>query len=322
MRNFALIIVIATLAPLVGAEPLQTYMWEPLSGEPDPEFGPDVPRSPFPMASVTVFENEMWAWTAGERTHEFDVPSGWSRVVMEYNQRPDGDPWDRLFVVLFDRVEVLRGTTPRTDFTIEKDMTRYASLLPQGGKARVTVDTSAWEIGPQYVTLKLHFYDDATSMLVEPAAAHAVSAYANRGMCRGTVITTPGVAFPESAATSGTMEFFATNHGNEEAQFFSRHFDVYVDGEILTRVYVFPYRYAWLGVYGGNDVAHPVMWWSAFRVLDVAGVHTGPGEIPPYRLQLDEDQLAMLAGARTVEVRAQGVYNCLWITSLAFLLEE
>jgi hypothetical protein len=298
----------------------QQYLWTPANGQPDPEVGPDVPTTPFPVATVVVFDNEQYAWTAGERARTIDVPTGWNRVVMTYNERPEGDPWDRLFVVLFERVEVLRGTTPRTNFTVEKDMTRYASLLPQGGQADVTIDTSSWEIGPQYVTLTLSFYDDITGVLVEPAWDHAVSAYANRGLCQNSVISVP-VEFPV-ASSKGTLEFFATGHGAEEEQFFSRHFDILVDGEPLTSVYVFPYTYAILGFYGGNDAQHPVMWWTGQRALDIAGVHTGPGEIPPYRLQLSAEQLAMLSGASTVEVRAKEVYSCLWITSLSFLLDE
>ena len=209
-------------------------------------------------------------------------------------------------------------------------MTRYGALLPQGGVANVTVDTSAWEIGPQVVTLTLRFYNDATSALVEKQHDHAISGYANQGLCKGSVIDVP-VTFPASAPANGTLEFFATGHGSEEEQFFSRHFDVLVDGQPLATVYVFPYTYAIQGFYDpypnpyvelNNQVIHPAQWWTAQRALDVAGVHTGPGEIPPYRLQLNADQLALLSGARTVEVRAQSVYNCVWITSLSFLLDD
>lgn len=316
MRSLTILLVLLLL-PVATA---QQYLWKPGFDQPNPEMGPDVPTTTEPIATVVAFENEMWAWTAGERTHSFVVPSGWNRVVMEYNQRPDGDPWDRLFVVLFDRVEVLRGTTPRTDFTLTKDMTRYASLLPEGGVGRVTVDTSAWEIGPQFVTLKLRFYNDPTSAFVEERD-QAVSAYANRGMCKDSVITTTA-SFGAGAKQSGVMEFFATGHSSEEGQFFSREFEILVDGQPFASVFVFPYRFAFVGFYGGNDAEHPVMWWTAQRAADVVGVHTGPGEIPPYRLSLNADQLALLEGDKTVEVRAVSVYNCLWITSLSFLLDE
>lgn len=316
MRTLTVILVLFLL-PIATA---QQYLWKPGLDQPNPEMGPDVPTSTEPIATVVAFENEMWAWTAGERTHSFVVPEGWNRVVMEYNQRPDGDPWDRLFVVLFDRVEVLRGTTPRTDFTVTKDVTRYASLLPQGGEGRVTVDTSAWEIGPQFVTLTLRFYNDPTSAVVEHRD-QAVSGYANRGLCKDSVIT-QSVSFGASHKTSGVLEFSATGHGSEEEQFFSRHFDILVGGHPFASVYVFPYTYAIVGFYGGNDAQHPVMWWSAQRAADVVGVHTGPGEIPPYRLTLDAAQIDLMQGDKTVEVRAVSVYNCVWVTSLSFLLDE
>lgn len=320
MRSLSLLLALTLTLPLAAA---QQYVWMPGQGQPDPEVGPDAPRSPFPKATVVAFEDEEYRFTAGTRYREIDVPSGWSRVVLEYRQRPDGDPWDRLFQVFFGDAEVLRGTTPRTDFTVEKDVTRYASLLPQGGKARVGIDTSAWDqpAFAQFVTVKLHFYDDATSALVEPAADVVVPVTRSVGMCQGSVATR-AVEFPATPQSDVTLEFFASNHGDEEAQFFSRRFDVVVDGEVLTQVYVFPYRYAWIGAYGGNDDLHVAMWWSAFRALDVLGVHTGPGEIPPYRLQLDAEQSAKLVGAKTVEVRAQSVYGCVWITSLSFLMSE
>src|SRR5438094_2700317 len=215
LRTVTLALALLLATPLVLAQPVQTYLWMPAQGEPDPETGPDVPTATAPLATVVAFENETWAWTSGERTHTIDVPSGWDRVVMEYNQHPQGDPWDRLFIVLFERVEVLRGTTPRSDMTITKDMTRYGALLPQGGVANVTVDTSAWEIGPQVVTLTLRFYHDATSALVEKQHDHAISGYANQGLCKGSVIDVP-VTFPASAPRNGTLEVFATGHGSEE----------------------------------------------------------------------------------------------------------
>jgi hypothetical protein len=321
-----LTIALAAVAPAVVATPIQTYVWMPASGEPDPEFGPDVPPASAPVATVVAIEDEVWHGTEGFRTHTMTVPAvPWSRVIMTYRQNPIGDPWDRLFQVTIAGVEVLRGTTPRSDFTIQKDMTRYATLLPPGARVDVAAATGEYDeapyVGYQHVWVTLDFYaEDASTPLVEPRWPFETSVYTSRGMCANTLIDVP-VTFPAAPWSKGKLEFFATNHGSEEAQFSSRHFDVLVDGQLLTTVYTFPYRYAFIGFYGGDTTEHPVMWWSVHHALDIAGVHTGPGEIPPYRLDLNADQLAKLHGAKTVEVRAGNVYNCIWITSLNFLLD-
>lgn len=271
------------------------------------------------VATVVAFEDETWSFTAGARTTTIDVPTGWDRVIAEYRQRPDGDPWDRLFRVWIGDVEVLRGTTPRTDFTITKEWTRYASLLPQGGVAPVSVATDAWDrpAFSQHVTLTLRFYDDPA---VPEAPASSIAAWGSSAAC-GKSKETRVVTFPQTAPTEATLEFFATNHGDEEANFYGRYFSVRVDGVEVANFSALPYTYAILGFYGGNDVQHPVMWWTAQRALDAAGVHTGPGEVPPYRVTLTGADAALLHGARNVQVYSS-VGGCIWITSAAFLLDR
>jgi hypothetical protein len=211
--------------------------------------------------------------------------------------------------------------------TVTRDVTRYASMLQPGSVVAIGAATSEYDqaglyTGAQHVWVNLSFYEDPAASLSEGAASAVVPAYTNGWICGsqgvGTSIAVSNVTFGPSANT--TLEFYATNHGSEEGYVMSRHFDVAIDGHPLTTVYTFPYRYAWVGQYGGDQTIHPVVWWSAFQAADVAGAHTGVGQIPPYRLALDASQMALLSpGPHTVTVTGAGMYNCEWITSLAFL---
>ena len=328
MRPLLLLAILATLtATLPAADALVTWPGPntgtvpPVAGALDapPEAGPDVPGANL-VATVVAAEDDTWACSQGPHAHSVAVPTGWNRVIAEYRQRPDGDPWDRLFVVQVEGVEVLRGTTPRTDFTVTKEWTRYASLLPQGGTVTITIDTSAWDCGypySQHAYLTLRFYDDPAQP--DPAAS-SVSNWGSAAVC-GKAKETRAVQFPAQAPGRATLEFFASNHATEEAQFFGRYFSVRVDGQEVANFTALPYTYAILGFYGGNDVQHPLMWWTAQRGLDVVGVHTGPGEIPPYRVTLTGAEAALLTGARNVEVYAS-TGGCIWFTSASFLLYD
>ena len=324
MRPLLVLAILATLTvPLPAAGALVTWPGPnvyvpPYAGalEAPPESGPDVPGANL-VATVPAVVDETWSCSSGPRSHAIAVPTGWHRVIAEYRQRPDGDPWDRLFIVQVNGVEVLRGTTPRTDFTLTKEWTRYASLLPQGGSAVVTVDTSAWDACTysQHVFLTLRFYDDPAQP--DPAAS-SVANWGSTAVC-GKAKETRAVQFPATAPARATLEFFASNHGAEEAQFYGRSFSVRVDGHEVANFTTLPYTYAILGIYGENQRAHPLMWWTAQRGLDVVGVHTGPGEIPPYRVTLTEAETALLTGARNVEVYSS-TGGCIWFTSASFLL--
>jgi hypothetical protein len=335
LRSLVLVVALVALLPLVAATPLQTYTWMPAQGEPNPEFGPVIPPAALPLATVTAFSDEKWHDTGDVRFHTIDVPAGpWNRVIMTYTQNPENDPWDRLFQAFFgapgSAVEVLRGAAPRSDMTVTRDVTRYASLLPAGGTAVVGASTSEWDqaglyTGAQHVWVNLSFYEDPAASLSEGAATSVVPVYTNAGSCGSSAGTSPpqswaNVTFP--ASPNATLEFYATNHGNEEGYKLSHSFDVLVDGHLLTTVYATQYRYAWDGVYGGDTTVHPIVWWSAFQVLDVVGVHTGVGQIPPYRLALDAQQMALLPqGKHTITLQPHGLYDCVWITSLSFLME-
>ena len=126
-----------------------------------------------------------------------------------------------------------------------------------------------------------------------------------------------------------------SNHGEEEAQFRGRLFRIYVDGQEIAIARAMPYTYAILGTGAANanapcsgkatsaagDAVHPVIWWTGQRAADQAGVHLGVGEIPSYRATVDASMLALLSGARTIEVVQIGGV-AYWVTSLSFLMND
>lgn len=288
--------------------------------------GPDVPTMPTPVASVVAFDDETWSWTEGARTRQIVVPSvAWNRVVLVYDQRPLHEPWDRLCGFAIEGVDVLRCTTPRSQMTLTKDVTAFASLLPPGATVNVSANTGSYDGWAQIVDARLDFYDDATGALVERHDA-AVGAFRwNHMYGRGHRIDA-AVAFPAGAPTSVIAELTLSGHGNDEFWEASstpipRFFDVYVDNQLVGSVKTVPDNYANVGFYGSTgETLHPIMWWSAHRALDAAGVHTGVGEIPAYRFQIDAAQLGLFSGARQVSV-VESYGGSTWVVSLSFLLD-
>ncbi len=288
-----------------------------------PQAGPDLPAA-LPVAVVTVFENVVYSGWAGVTSRVVDVPAAWNRVFVTLESRPMGDPWDRTFGVAVGGVEVLHGTTPRTSFSVRKEITEFAVLLPPSGTALVQFLGDSW-VGALSYTLRLEFYDDPLG-LVLPRAEHALGAFLWGGMWGAGSRMTRAMAFPADAPTLATVEITMSGHGTEEFWYLNglvpRTFHVLVDGVEVAKVHPLPYVYALLGFTGSfGETVHPVMWWTAQRGLDVAGVHTGAGEIPPYRATVHPEHLGLLAGARTVEIRQEGGYG-VWITSVSFLIDQ
>lgn len=317
MPRATLLLAALLLAPAVGAAPMPP-------AAPDP----DVPAATAPIHVARPFVDERFSFTEGHRTRAVDVPEGWSRVVLVVASRPDGDPWDRLFGVSLGDVEVLRGTTPRADFTLRKDVTEHASLLPQGGSANVSLFLGTW-VGALLASVSLEFYaDEPTAALVAPPAEDALAVARWRYMSGGAVAGAT-VRFPDEAPSRATLLLTTSGHGPDGEFWWMRvppktaTFRVLVDGQEVGRVVAMPYVYALVGFSNSlvvDTVVHPAMWWSYHRALDAAGVHTGVGEIPAYRADVPEDLLPLLAGERNVEV-VQDTGGGTWVTSAAFLLD-
>ncbi|MGH2828909.1 MAG: peptide-N4-asparagine amidase [Actinomycetota bacterium] len=301
--------------------------------------GPDVPPVTAPAAVVTVFENERYFCDGSPHSRTIDVPAGsFNRVILSTTITPDGDVWDRLIGVAIGGVEVLRGTTPRTAMTLRKDITRYAALLPPGGTATVSLLNSTYVGKGMLGTVRIEFYANEPTAPPLPPATVAMGPFTWAGLNRGGERLSAAVEFPAVPPSMAVAELTLSGHGTEEFWFAGiavpRRFTILVDGQEVAVAAAMPYVYAFLGfgneysyaVCSGQaandpfgDTVHPVMWWTAQQALDAAGVHTGVGEIPPYRIAIDPAVLPLLAGTRTVEVRQEYGFGT-WVTSLAFLL--
>jgi len=304
--------------------------------------GPDIPPLGAPVSVVTAFNRvEFSCAQQGTRTTTIDVPSvAYNRAILVVTITPDGDPWDRLFGVAIDGVEVLRGTTPRTRFTLRKDITEFASLLPAGGTAEVSVMSGSF-VGRLLETVRIEFFHSPTAALVRAPATTVVGSILWQSLTGDGTSASATVSFPGSAPSSAIVELTISGHG-ESGEFWylddpiPRAFHILVGGREIAVARSMPYVYALLGFGNENantacagpgtspagDRLHPLMWWTAQRILDVAGVHLGVGEIPPYRATISAADLALLAGTTTVELRQEGGADLPqnWPASVSFLL--
>lgn len=301
--------------------------------------GPDVPPATAPARRVVAFDGERFECAEEVRTRAIRVPRGaWDRIVLVFSSEPDGDPWDRLFGVAIEGVEVLRGTTPRTLFTIRRDVTEYAALLRPGALARISLRIGSY-VGALEGSVTLEFHaGEPTAALVAPPVDEPVPAFAWRVLGGDGARERARVRFPRSAPSSATVEITLSGHGPEEFWYESspvpRAFHVLVGGREVAVARAMPYVYALLGFGNSNantpcvgpgtsstgDRLHPVLWWSAHQALDVAGIHTGNGEIPSYRAEVAAADLALLRASRTVDVVQEGGEGN-WVTSVSFLLD-
>ncbi|MEA3198708.1 MAG: hypothetical protein QOE90_136 [Thermoplasmata archaeon] len=305
MKALAGLVLLALLAlPFVGAIPSPAL----------PQEGPDVPAATAPVATIVVLDHARFTG-ASWQGQTINVPAGaWNRVVLTWSQKPIDDPWDRTFSASIGGVEVLRGTTPRTEFTVTKDVTRYAALLPAGGSALVEGYADSWVGQGQVVTLSLAFYDDPSAAAVEAPAAHVFGVQRMAGMGIGGSGPATTIDFGATVPQSATVEFLASGHGDQEDWFLYPEspptFTLLVDGQPIASAVAMPYTYAFLGFCDGpgctgtaqDQTIASVMWWTAQQALDLAGVHTGVGEIPAYRATVAPQDLALLTGAHTVQV--------------------
>jgi hypothetical protein len=298
--------------------------------------GPDVEPTSAPDASVTVLDKAAFSFGLKpptlSRTVARRLPAPatqWDRVILELTDVPSADePWDRVFSVVVGSVELLRGTTPRAAMTVRKDVTEYLPLLGRGGVARFTTSVGTY-VGSHAVSVRLDFY--AGEQRITAPATQVVGAFATAGIepehadvRRRTAFAK--TRFPATAPASATVELTTSGHlqGGEFWYLPDRGsttppvLHLLVDGTEVATAYAAPYVYALVGFNGQNGTAHPLLWWTGQKALDGLGVHTGVGEIPPYRAALPASSLALLTGSRRVEVTVDG--KGLWITSVTFLL--
>lgn len=331
-RLLTLLLAALALAPAAGA------LFPPIDHAPSaapvgvPQDLNNVPPVTAPVATVVAFQDERWVFTEGARTHLVTVPvsptGSWDRIILSYEEYPSQDPasqdpWDRLCSAAIGGVEVLRCTTPRTDFTLTKDVTEFAALMPQGQQVGVTADTGTYAGDGQWVTVKLLFYaNEPTKYAVSSPANAVVPAWYYRGVCATGSPTSATVTFPATAPTLATLEITLSGHGNDEFFYTDLNepvFHVLIDGHEVGQALPMPYTYAFIGFYGADYTLHPYMWWTVQQVTNDAGVYTGVGEIPPYRVTILPTDLPLLTGTHTVTLVGENG-NCYWPSSVTFLL--
>ena len=298
--------------------------------------GPDVPTLGPPAAILRPFVDERFSFTETTRTVAVEIPTPadggeWDRVILQYDSRPEGEePWDRLFTVLIEDVEVLRGTTPRADFSLRRDVTEYAHLLPPGERVRVGTSLGSWIAGAAMLaSVTIELYADE----IPPRGPVQVPLHAIRGGLGGDGAQIAAIAaFPDDAPSSATVEIYLSGHG-ATGEFWYQYggppdFEVYIGDTHIATATAMPYTYAFVGCTPMStcEPVHELAWWTAQKYADQAGVHWGTGEIPPYRATIEDEHLALLQGAQTVRVveterRVLANQGQNWPISVELLLE-
>ena len=309
--SLAILLVVLVLTGLLPAGPLVgTAAADPFL----PHFeGPELPPVGEPDAVVRPFVDEVWKKAGNTRGRAFTVPvppSGdgqWDRVILTFDSHPVGDPYDRLVVIMIDGTEVLRGTTPRTEFTVEKDITEYLSLLTPGRNAHVQLKLSSWLGDGLTGGISLAFHDeDLTGHRVPFQHTAPVwtrqTITATRGEIEGTV------ALPDVVPGSATMEIGFSGHGQEGEFWYLNgptdppQFAVDIDGVEVGTILPPLWIYALIG-FSTADGDNGPGFWAAQRALDAAGLSHGWGVIPPLRLEIAEEHLPLVTGDATVTIR-------------------
>jgi hypothetical protein len=250
-----------------------------------------------------------------------------------------------VFGVAIDGVEVLRGTTPRTAFTVRKDITEFASLLPPGGTAEISLMSGSF-VGRLLETVRIGLYThEPTAVVARNPASEVVPSFLWQTLS-GAGATIDATATFGSRPRSASVELTLTGHGQSGEFWYldnpiPRAFHIFVGHREIAVARSMPYVYALFGFGNANantacdgpgtsalgEATDPVLWWTAQRALDLAGIHTGVGEIPPYRARVRRSDLHLLAGLRQVQVVQQGggspgQHPQNWITSLSFLIRR
>lgn len=310
-----------------------------------PANGPEVPPLGIaPVASIHAFDAVLWAWSGRTETHEVALPEvSWNRVMLtlhSWPNHPDGDPWDRLLMVSIGGIqdgngqwaerpsEVLRVTTPRTEFDVTEDITEYASILHGKEHLNVSVSLASYDRRGLFADVTIDFYnepvaagDHAFDRVLSPHRWTGVNGGA--GATRSTLMD-----FGPDQPALAVVELFTSGHA-AAGEFWWQvnaasppRFGIFVDDVRIGTVYAMPYIYALLGFYGSTgELVHEPMWWTAQKALDRAGIHGGTGEIPAYRAVLPEEMLPLLTGERDVRVTREN-HGGNWPTTVSFLMDD
>ena len=262
-------------AALAGAASAVT---DPING-PDPqvhgEMVTGIPATP--ACTDTIVRNYRFHNTAYGSDAPFTgnyVPTcrgPWSKVVLTMSANVHtGTQFDRIGDVLIGGVAMLHMTTPEgeageTDWTIQRDVTAYSSILGATQPTYFIIgnQTDSTYTGDFYGTLSLTFYatDAKTPAAVTPDKVIGLNAAVNRGLPTrsGDKPVNSSVVIPVNT-TSLTAEVFASGHGAEEEDWWNapfacasggipyREVGISIDGKLAGVAPVFPTIYT--GGYG------------------------------------------------------------------------
>lgn len=305
---------------------------------------PDYPAVTAAAAIVTAFDRERFVFTEDVRHRTMQVPplpraapagTLWDRVELVFDNVQPGDPFDRVFGVSVDGVELMRGTTPRTPFVLRKDVSKLAALFPPGAAVTVGLMDGTY-LGEQQPSVRFEFYDGEITGARQAKATRIVPIQSFRSLDGNLCRLAARIDFGGTVPANAQIDLFLSGHSSEEFwyapgvngnnQATPRVFHVLVDGKEVGKVVGMPYVYALAGFDGSTgDTLHPILWWTLQQALDRAGVHTGVGEIPAYRIAVKPGLLYLMRGARTVEiVQEHGPHDAgigRWITSVRAVMD-
>jgi hypothetical protein len=197
---------------------------------------PDAPSCTVDLVKDFRFHNTAYGSDApftGDYVPSCQGP--WSKVVLTMSAKvKTGTQFDRIGDVLIGGVELLHLTTPEgesgeTDWSIQRDVTRYASVLTSQQPAYFIIgnQTDSTYTGDFFGSLSLTFY--AATADAPAAAAPDVVIGLNPGVDRGLPTRsgdqplTSRVTVPRNT-TSLTGEVFASGHGAEEEDWWNAPF--------------------------------------------------------------------------------------------------
>ncbi|MDT7540043.1 MAG: hypothetical protein QOI82_3628 [Actinomycetota bacterium] len=289
----ALVLAVAAALLSLGAPSASAAPTDPLNGPYPQVHGELVTGIPATKACTTTivrdfrFHNTAYGGDApftGDYTPS--CPGPWSKVVMTMTANTHtGTQFDRTGDILIGGVELLHFTTPegentQTDWSIQRDVTSYASILGTTQPTYFIIgnQTDGTYTGDFYGTLSLTFYGVGASA---PAASGAdrvigLNAEVNRGLPTrsGDKPVTSSVTIPHDT-TALTGEVFASGHGAEEEDWWNapfacvsggipyREVGISIDGRLAGTAPVFPTIYT--GGYG-PDFWRPIPSPRAFNM--------------------------------------------------------
>ncbi len=305
---------------------------------------PDYPTATKADAIVTAFDRERFVFTEDVRFRTMVVPplpraapagTLWDRVELVFDNVQPGDPFDRVFGVSVNGVELMRGTTPRTPFVMRRDVSKLSTLFKPGSTVTVGLMDGTY-LGEQQPTVRFEFYDGEITGARQAKARRVVPIQSfkslNGNLCRLLTRVNFGAGLPANAQ----IDLFLSGHSSEEFWYgptvnanneaTPRVFHVLIDGKGVGKVVGMPYVYALAGLDGSTgDTLHPILWWTLQNALDRIGLHTGVGEIPAYRIVVKPAMLYLLNGTHDVEIVQEngpddaGIGR--WITSVRAVMD-